>query len=626
MPETIGVSRNRKIGKRMSQETQERLKSAHDRLLQGQEYRRTMREAQWERAYDQYMSDRRWEIDPNDLTADLVSVNISFSTVNTLMPFVADENPKFVIRPYSGDASTDNAAVLQAFLNRLWRSDDVEGQTHMRSAVFDYLMYGDGYIKCGYEVHDKLIFDVLGDPVDSKVKVARFFVERVNPWDFWIDPFSDGIYNARWVCQRIMLPARELENDSRYKYPPADNTEGHIDDSSLAPEDRERLRDLSAWVTVYEFYDMKERWMMAFLPGGTTPVRYIENIDPPFVQFPNYRIPNAPYHMGELEQIAALQAELNKTRSQMITHRRRNVMKWLVREDVLTPEAEEAIKSSVINDIIPIRGVDPFDSLIAPVDPQPLSSDTYAIDAQIRADINEITGVNEFLRGNPTGAVDTATEATILEGAANVRTRHKLNQIETAARHVGQLLLNIIRDVLPMTQFEEMKLYITGREAERLNRATGQENIDTDVVLTPTPETFKGKYVVEVERGSVELRNPRLRASNLRNMVQMMLSATPLLLQLGIPFDIRELMEIWLEAEGIEDVEALFEIDEQQAFMQQLAVLREMNAAQAGEGGQAKSTVVGGTRTPSGEPREATTRPPSERISEDNSGILPPRA
>lgn len=626
MPDTIGYNRNQKIRRVLSKEMEGKLKSAHDRLLAGQRYRQKEREAEWDDARDLYMNEH-WNANADDPTADIVNVNVAFSTINTLVPFVADEDPSFLLTPYSGDATMEHALVLQSFLNRLWQSSDVRGQTHLSDAVFDWLLYGDGYMKVGYNIKQQELYDALGDPIDNRVDIADFWVQRLSPWDVWIDPYSDGIHNARWVCQRIIMPISELENDPRYKLRDDDVPQaGVVDSRNLSPEDQLRLDEveLGDWTAVFEFYDLVDDYMISFLPGGSQAVRYIERIQCPIVQITNYRIPNSPYHMGEIEQISALQHELNKTRSQMITHRRRNVGKWVIRQHALNEDAEQAMRSSITNDVIAIEAPEPLDYLIDYLDPQPISQDSYALDAQIRADINELTGVNEYLRGVPQNISRTATEATIIEGATNTRTRHKLLSVERAARDTGQIFLDIIRDVLPLTNFEEMRMYITGHEAERLNRVTGQENIDTDLIFTPTREVFRGKYEVSVERGSTELRNPQLKAQKYMQIVQLMLSALPAMYQLQIPFNYKKLLELWLEAEGIEDVDALFEIDETARVMQELMMLQQAQAAAGGAAGANGGAPAGGGggRTPAGQPRPQTTNPPSTLPDAGNSGII----
>lgn len=626
MPETIGYPKLNKIRKSLSKEIKERLDDAKLKLLFGMDYRQATRETEWRDSYEQYMNAWEWA-NPSDPTADVTNVNISFSTINTLVPFVADENPRFIVEPFSSDATPEAAGLIQAFINRLWESDEIMGQIHLRDATFDHLVYGDGFVKVGYQIEERPTIDAYGDPVEnSEQDIAHFSVERVSPWDIWIDPYSDGIHNARWVAHRFMMPVSELKKDNRFKVANPDLLGGMTDISlhNEAPEDMERnnyMRSKGGWVAIYEYFDIKDKWSMAFpLDGdGDTIFRYVEWTKCPIVQIPNYRIPNSPYHIGDLENIRGLQIELNKTRSQMITHRRRNVLKWMYRRNMLQEDAIEALQSEKINAAIPIDGNDPFERLLAPIDARPLSADAYSIDAQLHADINEITGVNEYLRGSPPDIRRTATEASIIEGATNVRTRHKLIQIETAARQIGQLLLDVMTDVIPQTDFQEMNMYITGREAMKLNALWGNEDVNTDILFTPQPEIFEGKYVVFVERGSVELRNPQVKAQKFKEIVQIILASYEMLVALGIQVNVKRLMEMWFEAEGITDTDEIFEQDQDvlmaQAMQQQQAV--GMQQPQGGAAGQL------GMATQAGNPRGNTSQPPSQMINESNSGTLP---
>ena len=623
MPESIGFARNKMIRKDLSVSMQEKLKSAMTRLQLGQRYRQQEREQDWRESLDQYMAKDKWEsYATEDETADRVNINLSFSTINTLVPFVADEDPVFIVEPDSEDSNTEDATSLTTFMNRIWTSPEVQGKIALADGVFDNLVLGDGYLKAGYEIVNLDTFDENGNLIgEGRVKIAEFTIDRISPWDVWVDPYSDGMHNARWVCQRLMIPAEELKADNRYKVVDKGDFEGSsLDTQNMSPEDQDRASLLEGWVTVYEFYDIKEKWMIAFLPGGTQAIRYVEQIKMPLVQIPNYRILNSPYHMGELEQIRSLQLEINKTRSQWMTHRRRNVMKWVVNENRLSEDALDAMQSSKVNDVIKVETNEPIQNIIQAIDPTPLSADAYAIDDRLRADVNEITGVNEYLRGVPQNISRTATEASIIEGATNIRTRHKLLQVETAARQAGQILLDIIRDVLPLTEFQEMTMFITGREAERLNRSVGNDPNAGDVLLTPNPEIFQGRYRVEVERGSTELRNPQVRAQQLMQMTQLMLGATPTLQALGISFNMKRLLEMWFEAEGIKDVDALFESDEQQQQMQDLA-LQERQAGIM----QAQGATGGVSGTPEGQPNRAGTNAPQDLINPANSGMLPGR-
>ncbi len=635
MPETIGFEQNRKLRRTLSKDIQQKFDAAKKRFTFGQDYRKNEREPAWDASESQYANEVGWD-SREDTTADLVNVNVSFSTLATLVPFVSDQAPNFKVEPYSGDANMITARLLQAYLNRLWESDEMRGQVHMSNTTFDYAMYGDGFMFVGYKIEQILQYDGFGDVIEGKEKeVARFFVERVSPWDVWIDPYSDGLHNARWVARRLLVPVKEILDSDRYRVLDRDAFQGGFAD--VIHDDATRISELNApdergFVAIIEFYDMVDNYMLAWSAAQDShPLRYIVSIQSPIVQMTNYRIPNSPYHMGELENIYSLQEELNKTRSQMITHRRRNVMKWMYRKQHLDADAVRAMQSSRVNDLIGVDGNQPFDLLVQPVVPQQLGEDSYLTSELIRNDINELTGINEYLRGAPSGSPRTATEATIIEGSSTVRTRHKLNQVEEAARKVGQLLMDITADVIPQTDFEELRLFITGREADDLNRIMG-ESADTDVVFTPTPETFQGKYVVFVEGGSVELRDPARNEQKFKEMFQLLIGATPIMIQLGLQDalpNMRRIMELWFEAAGVQDINSMF-MDEAQAEAGRDAQGVQQQITNPGEQGGPETAITRNGPTPGrtapGDPRAVSTGPPNAPVDSTNSGILPPQA
>ena len=545
------------------------VKRAAERLKSGKVYRNTTREAIWRRNELQYAG-KHWEGIDDEIKRehDIITINMSFSTVNTIVPYMTGSEPNFLVLPYGNGATAQNAALQQAFLNRIWRGE-LDGQEELESAAVDFVILGDGYVKAGYDLVEKRIDndEVLGEYAD----VAKLWVQRINPWDLWIDPTSDGLHNARWVAHRLRLTKEEVEAKDWKNTDQITYSRFNKADANEASH-REEVYDNTEYAIIIEFYDLIENYMVLFQEEGEVPLAILEDLPAlPIVQLPNYRIPNSPYHMGELEQIWDIQQELNKTRTQMINHRARNVQKIFVQKGKLDDDAREALKSPTVNEAVEVdtQGA-PIENIIAPMQIPALSADVYNVSELLQNDIFEITGINEYLRGSLPTTRRTATEATIIEGASNVKSQFKLRQVEKAARKLGRIILGFAADIFPKTDFEELQLYLAGREAELVTRTTSPDKLVDEfgaplqpgdvasVIMSPSPEIWVGDYEVLVEASSTELRNPVIREQKYRGMVADLASLSPVLAQSNVFIDFKKLLTLWFEAAGIDDVEGMF--------------------------------------------------------------------
>lgn len=622
MPEIVGypVENLRRSNKYIEMRSK-----AEAQFQAGRRYRTAKREQMWRRSERQYAGDH-WR---GQSGQDQITINMSFSTVNTIVPYVTGAEPDFMVEPYSGKASASSARLITAWLNRLWRSSRVEGNAHLERAVHDYLVYGDGYLKQSYNIHD---IDIDGEIME----IADLWVDRLNPWDVWIDPVADGLHNARWVAHRLFLPKSVVQESDKYKF-----TKDLGSWSSMGAEDTGRDPEAMKvadgdgeddLVAIIEFYDKLNKRLIVFSEGTDMPLRVVDGIECPIVQLGNYIIPNNPYHSGEMEQLWELQVELNKTRSQMITHRKRNVQKYVAQEAALDEKAKAALQSSTVNELIFVKGaVDP-DSVIRPLQVAQLSSDAYNISDVITRDIYEISGVNEYLRGGTPAISRTATEATIIESASNVKSQHKLRQVESFVQRIGQMLVEMAKAVYPITDSEEMALILTGREAQAVYAAEQQglasqgEDISqdpssesiVDAELRMGSEIWNGTFEVFVKQYSTELRNPVLKEQKYREMFNTILQAAPIMQQIGVQVpNLSKILELWFEAAGIDDVDGLLQPSEgQQQQQQQMQMMQQM--MQQAEGGG------GGTQPGAPEPQNigAPSVPPSSQ----NTGAFGPES
>jgi len=512
-----------------------------------------------------------------DPSADLININVSFSTINTILPHLTGMEPEFFVAPFSADSTSKNARIQEAFLNRMWRHKPVGAQIALKKSVYDYLVYGDGYLKTTWQIVTR------STGVDQSADVAETFIDRVSPWDVWIDPNSEGVDKARWVAIRIWTTEEEARADKTLKIPASFNFT-IIDPVTDAEEDTgdrpyHATSTSRKWVVLYEMYDTVTRTLYVVpRDGDKMPWKVVEDIELPLEQIPGYTIAQSPYHMGDLEQIWDVQMEIDKTRSQQISHRKRNVSKILVKKDSMSPEAEAAMRSSTVGEMVPITGEMPLNEMVMPVQLAPLPSESYAMASQAQQDVFEITGISEYQRGTAPEITRTATEAQIMQGSANVKIDAKLSDIEHALRNIGEYMLGVARDVYPQTDVDEMALFVGGADGRAINQLQAGEDIQSalqdgddgaadqiaasaglfgETVITPTDDIFVGRYEVLVQHASTDAINPRVKAQKYKDVTSFLVEYQPVLSQMGVNVDISKMIRLWLEAESIPGVEAI---------------------------------------------------------------------
>ena len=111
----------------------------------------------------------------------------------------------------------------------------------------------------------------------------------------------------------------------------------------------------------------------------------------------------------------------------MVNHRKRYARKYLYHERSFGPEGREALESDEDGRFVPVIDENrDLSSVVAPLPQTPLSPEIYQQSQIIEADINTVSGVSEYARGQMPEIRRTATEASIIADAGNARagTRH----------------------------------------------------------------------------------------------------------------------------------------------------------------------------------------------------------
>ena len=477
----------------------------------------------WKRMIDMY----RGKHFLNSSDEDRMLINDAFATINVIWPSVSVNHPKITVNARRYE-DAPKAIVTEEVVNYWWKH--YECQSEFRRAVKDMLIVGHGWLKTGYRFVEKTegeeydTADELAAPesiTESEIIITedRPFVERISPFDVFVDADATSISDMRWIAQRIRRPLTDVKKDKRYnsqarkEASPSHYTKWGQDGNM--PRRSEKAED--GYVEIWEFYDIDRGTISIFCDGSdkflVTPSEIPFAFGHPFVMLRNYEIPEHFYPMGELEAIEPLQMELNETRTQMMNHRKRFSRKWLYKESAFDAEGRSALESDEDNVLVPVISEEGLGGVVAPMPAVISPPEFYNQSSLITNDIDRISGISEYARGALPEIRRTATEAGIIQDAANARASDKLAIIEKAIADAARRLVMLAQQ------------YMTGEQAVRV---AGKDA--TNVWVDFDRDYIQGEFDFEVEGGSTQPVNESFR----RQMALQVVDAMAPFAQAGI--------------------------------------------------------------------------------------------
>ena len=454
---------------------------------------------------------------------DRMLVNIAFATINTLYPSVSIGRPKIVVNP-RGPEDADKSVIAEAIVNYWW--EHYQCQEEFQLAVRDFLILGHGWVKSGYRyVEEDVVIEETDDEAASKDKAVniaetdiivtedRPFIERIDPFNMFVDPEGTTMKDIRWIAQRVRRPLKDVKNDKRYDYGARQEVTGSTVsqyndgrqyksmDSAYEPE---------SFADIIEFYDLDKKTMCIFAAEGgdkflVKPTEIPFAFGHPFTMLRNYDIPGYFYPMGELEAIEPLQYELNETRTQMMNHRKRYSRKYLYKENAFDDFGRNALASDEDNAMVPVKGDENLANVVAPMPALINPPDFYNQSSLIISDIDRVTGLSDYQRGILPEVRRTATEASILQGVADSRAAEKLTLIEKGIATVAFRLIKLAQQFMT----EEQTVRVTDKRG-----AWAWVNFDSEYI--------DGEFDFTVEAGSTVPQNEGFRRQRALQLVDAM--------------------------------------------------------------------------------------------------------
>lgn len=491
----------------------------------------------WEDMVGLYSGDSIFPVSGS--SEDRIAINQAFSTINVIYPAISVSRPEITVVANQPELET-RAVFVQAMVNHQW--ERYRFQEPFRRAIKDSLIVGHGWCKMlwSYEeteqelTEEEFALRFQTTLVDEQAMAAeenrepisdedlarqiigaaketivdRPVMERISPHDMFVNPEATSMQDARWVAQRIVRHIDDVKTDPAYSRKAREKAMPGLTLADPHYSRHDENYKSNELVEVFEFYDLARQTMCTFTAGAAEylirPRKMPYSFGHPFEMIRNYEVPDQFYPMGDLEMIAPLVKELSKTRSEMMNHRARYARKYIARKSAIAKSDLTKIASKRDGEVIFVEDDSvPLQDVIQPVNQIGMDPGLYNWSKAIEEDIQDISGITEFMRGGGGQIRRTATEASMLQDAANVRTAEKLDRVETFIANLAIKLLQINQQ------------YVTGEQAAKV---IGREGANLWVPYTR--EDIKGQYDFRVEAGSTVPKNETVRRQSALGMLQ----------------------------------------------------------------------------------------------------------
>lgn len=465
-------------------------------------------------------------------TEDKIAVNIVFATINTIAPSVAINYPKLCV--YAKKSTEEQQAqIVESVVNYWWRHYKFLAETNL--AVRDWLIIGHGWLKVGWRYVEELAElqaenlasagstepapqdknvpvedDEESKSTDQKFEVVedRPFMERVSPFDMFVDPEATTLASAKWVAQRIVKPLEEVRSDRKFKQRARAALKS---DRTVNPDwlDAKEFNDDVRRVTLWEFYDLQAGTFCVFAKGGTDflldPVPMPYAFGHPFVMLRNYEVPDEFYPMGDVEALEPLQLELDKTRSMMMNHRKKYNRKFLFNPQAFDQAGVNLLKDDRDNIMVPVLPDVELTQAVVPLEQTAVEPQLFQYSTDIVGEMDRVSGVQDFQSGAVPEIRRSATEASMIQDAANARSADKIAQVELMLAAVAERIVQLAQQF--MTDSQEAR--VMGKNGHHLWIPFDRDQI-------------QGEYDFEVEAGSTQPHNESYRKNQALQLLQTM--------------------------------------------------------------------------------------------------------
>ena len=422
-------------------------------------------------AYDgsYFVNDSRPDYKSNQVT------NLVFSTIESIRPIMTDNNPKFIAVP-TNPQGMEFSNDVQMALDYEW--DREKMPTKLPAQLIPMLVYGTA------------VWFVQWDGKEGEY--GNIKIKEVDPFNIFPDPLAENVDSAEYIVYATYKNANQIKQQFPDK---ANAIEGsRISMSELVANRDEQDTNEENQVLILEMWCRDWTTMDEDIDGNKS-LKYpqgrvitclpelgiilSDKKNPykdgkfPFVLMKNYDVPFKFWGVGEVEQILSPQIYVNELTNQIIDNAKNTAnMQWIIDKNAGIGQGKLTNRPGLVirkNPGAEVRRDTP--------PPMP----TYVreqIDV-LKADIQDISGVLDSLKGEKQTGVVAASAILALQEASQSRIRLKIKIMESNLTELANMVYS------RMQQFWKLDRWVrvTDIEGNPLFREIGQQVLSNDYDL-----------------------------------------------------------------------------------------------------------------------------------------------
>ena len=406
-----------------------------------------------------------------DYKSDQVS-NFVFSTIEAIRPIMTDNNPKFLAIP-NNPQGQDFSSDVQMALDYEW--DREKMATKLPAQLIPMLVYGTA------------VWFVQWNGKDGEY--GNINVRPVDPFNIFPDPLAEDVDSAEFIIYATYKNANQIKQQFPKKASAIEGSRismselvNNRDESDSQEENQVLILEMWCrdWTTMDEDEDGEQTLkypkgrVITCLPE--LGILLDDKKNPykdgkfPFVLMKNYDVPFKFWGTGEVEQILSPQTYINELTNQIIDNAKNTAnMQWIIDKNSGIGQGKLTNRPGLVIRKNP-------GSEVRRDTPPPMPSYVRETIDVMKADIQDISGVLDSLKGEKQTGVVAASAILALQEASQSRIRLKIKIMESNLTELANMVYS------RMQQFWKLDRWVrvTDIEGNPTFRQIGTEVLSND--------------------------------------------------------------------------------------------------------------------------------------------------